>query len=195
MDTLMQITSRKILVEQLEKIIREFCVQEDGLTLSNLFQEDLKETTDEILFNHKQDGQVLSPVEGTYFFHAVFNTLFPDLYVLWCANRRERLQNNSCPVKEEAGFRMNKKMEYVMNAWSFELPERLLVRELKKIIQKRFNALQTNSTIELFHDGTYIEIQPACMDMVSKDLLNMYMQVKQVEKNYNSIIRQLCPLH
>lgn len=191
----MQITSKETLVERLETIIRDFCIQESGLVLSNVFQNDLKETTETILSNHNQDGQVLSSIEGTYFFHAIFNTLFPELYVAWCANHRERLQTPSDLQKQEAEFKMTKQKEYVMNTWSFELPERLLVQELKKITQKRFNALQTKSTIELFHSGTYIEIQPASSDVVSKELFNIYMQMEQVEKNYGNLIRRLCPLH
>ena len=191
----MQITSKETLVKQLETTIRDFCIQESGLVLTNVFQNDLKETMETILSNYNQDGQVLSLIEGTYFFHAIFNALFPEMYVAWCANQRERLQISSDLQKQEAEFNITKTKEYAMNTWSFELPERLLVQELKQITQKRYNALQTKSTIELFHSGTYIEIQPASSDVVSKELLSIYMQIEKVEKNYNNLIRQLCPLH
>lgn len=188
MDTLMQITNKEILVEQLETIIREYCVQE-GLALSNMLHEELKESTDEILAKYNKDGQDLSPIEGTYFLHAIYNTLFPDLYVSWWSSYRQSQQ------MQDAVLEVTTKKDYVINTYAFELPERLLVQELKQITQKRFNALQTNSTIELFHSGTYIEIQPASSNIISKEILKIYMQMEKVEKNYDTLIRRLCPLH
>lgn len=184
----MQITNKEILVEELEKVIREYCVQE-GLALSNKFHQELKDSTDEILAKYNKDGHELSPIEGTYFLHAIYNTLFPDLYVSWWSDYRKSQQ------MQEAVPKVTTKKDYVMNTFAFELPERLLVKELKQITQKRFNALQTNSTIELFHSGTYIEIQPAFSDVVSEELFKIYMQVEQVERNYDTLIRRLCPLH
>lgn len=195
MNTLMQITSKKILLERLETKISEFCVQENGLTMSSSFQKELKETTEQILFDHQQDGQVLSPIEGTYFFHAIFNTLLPDVYIAWCTSHKDRLQIDGGHVKKDTSFKMTQEMEYVMNTWVFELPESMLIQELKQITQKRFNSLQTKSTIELIYSGENINIQPSCSDCLSKEFLKIYMQVKQMENNYNSILRRLCPVH
>lgn len=64
--------------------------------------------------------------------------MLPDLYVAWWASHRERLQNNGHLQKQETDFKMSQKKEFVMNTWAFELPERLLVKELKQITQKRF---------------------------------------------------------
>ena len=80
----MQITCKETLVERLEITIRDFCIQESGIVLTNVFQNDLKETTETILSKYNQDGQVLSLIEGTYFFHEIFNALFPEMYVAWC---------------------------------------------------------------------------------------------------------------
>lgn len=183
------------LLNNLETTIEEYCKEEAGLVISDIFQEELVQITEKVLRNHEKDGIVMSAIEGTYFFHAIFNRMDPDLYVSWC-EFEQRVLNDYSFIQENKNAKISYlKTSPIDNAWGFKLPEILLVQELKRIIQHRFHSLQENYTIELQHSGDLIHLQPASSEVLGKELLNLFIKIDQVEKKFDVIVGNLNPIH
>lgn len=195
MPKLLQITNKEILLDNLETTIAEYCKEEAGLVISDIFREELLQITEKVLRYHEKDGNILSEIEGTYFFHEIFNTMDPDLYVSWCEFEQRVLNDYSFIQENKNTKKSYLKTSPIDNAWGFKLPEILLVQELKRITQHRFHSLQENYTIELLHSGDLIHLQPAGSEALGKELLNLCIKIDLVEKKFDAIVGKLNPLH
>lgn len=191
MQTLLQIANKEDLINELETTILEYCEEVVGLELSELFQEDLLQITEQILQEHGRDGKDMSSIEGTYFFHTIFSTMVPDLYAMWYELERETFDDENFFVANKDTKKALKEATTVYNEWGLELTESLLVQELKRALQHRLHTLREELAIKLLHERDILHIQPAKGNVVSEELLNIFKELTQVEKKFDSLMNKI----
>jgi len=191
MQTLLQISNKEDLIDELETTITEFCEEVVGLELAELLRTDLEQITEQLLENHGTDGKKMTSIEGTYYFHIIFSTSMPDLYSMWYESEMENFDNENFFVENKNTAEALKKATTTYHNWGLELIEPLLVQELKRALQYRLFSMRTDLTDKLLTDLDVIHIQPAKDNVVSNELLTILDELAEIETKFDSLLSKI----